>query len=382
MSTLTRSSRRAILAGLAISLVAAPAFVLSQSANAAPAPAATTETSVKGAPGVTSEAWDAGRAAHGRAATATDAVTSYWTAARMKAAAPVEDSPSFLAAVKKHERDQDSQAARDAAAQNENGTPLSIGAKGGLLGKAARSGAVAKSGLRAAAVNPNLPYYAPTARTSGKVFFTMNGLNYQCSGTIVNSEGLDTVWTAGHCVNAGSGGGWAYNWQFVPAYNSASATPRPYGTWTANQLWTTGAWNSSSDFTADMGVAIMGTNFGYHIVNYLGGQGLRVNAGKNVWENAFGYPAEAPFGGGQLYRCYGWSSPEWTFLWVTSDTIKIPCDMTRGSSGGAWLHDWDGNWGYLNGLNSRIDRIVGPTIMLSPYFDDTALSLYNTTRYL
>ena len=382
MSTLTRSSRRAILAGLAISLVAAPAFVLSQSASAAPKPAETTETSVKGAPGVTSEAWAAGRSEHGRSATATDAVTSYWTAARMKAAAPVEDSPSFVAAVKKHEREQDSQAARDAAAQNENGTPLSIGARGGLLGKAARSGAAAKSGLRASAVNPNLPYYAPTARTSGKVFFTMNGLNYQCSGTIVNSEGLDTVWTAGHCVNAGSGGGWAYNWQFVPAYNSASATPRPYGTWTANQLWTTGGWNSSSDFTADMGVAIMGTNFGYHIVNYLGGQGLQANQGKNVWENAFGYPAEAPFGGGQLYRCYGTSSPEWSFLWITSDTIKIPCDMTRGSSGGAWLHNWDGNWGYLNGVNSRIDQIVGPTIMLSPYFDDTALSLYNATRYL
>ena len=29
-----------------------------------------------------------------------------------------------------------------------------------------------------------------------------------------------------------------------------------------------------------------------------------------------------------------------------------------------------------------IDRIVGPTIMLSPYFDDSAVSLYNTTRFL
>ena len=236
--------------------------------------------------------------------------------------------------------------------------------------------------MRAAAINPNLPYYAPTARTSGKVFFTMGGLNYQCSGTIVNSEGLDTVWTAGHCVNAGSGHGWAYNWQFVPAYNSALANPRPYGTWTASQLWTTGAWNAGSDFTADMGVAIMGAQYGYHIVNYLGGQGLRVNAGKWVLENAFGYPAETPFTGGRLYRCYGASSPEWSFGWITSDTIRIGCDMTRGSSGGAWLNGWDGNWGYLNGINSRIDRITAPTIMLSPYFDDTAWSLYNATRYL
>jgi|SRR4051794_18526558 V8-like Glu-specific endopeptidase len=380
MSKLSSPFRRAVLAGLAISVTALPAFALSQPAGAAPADQSTTaEATVSSAPGVTAEAWAAGRAKLGKSATATQAVTTYWTPARMKAATPVEDSPTFQAAVQRYERSQNSKSAQDQAAKNENGAPLTVAAQGGLLGKAARS---AKSGLKAAAVNPNLPYYAPTARTSGKVFFTMNGLNYQCSGTIVNSEGLDTVWTAGHCVNAGSGGGWAYNWQFVPAYNSTSATPRPYGTWTASQLWTTGGWNSSSDFTADMGVAIMGTNFGYHIVNYLGGQGLRANAGKNVWENAFGYPAEAPFSGGQLFRCYGTSSPEWTVFWVTSDTIKIPCDMTRGSSGGAWLNGWDGNWGYLNGVNSRIDQIVGPTIMLSPYFDDTALTLYNATRYL
>jgi hypothetical protein len=126
----------------------------------------------------------------------------------------------------------------------------------------------------------------------------------------------------------------------------------------------------------------MGTNYGNHIVSYLGGQGLRANIGKYVYENAFGYPAEAPFNGGSLYRCAGSSSPEWTVFWVTSDTIRIPCDMTRGSSGGGWLNGWDGNWGYLNGVNSRIDRIVGPTIMLSPYFDDTALTLYNATRWL
>jgi V8-like Glu-specific endopeptidase len=382
MSKLSSPIRRAVLAGLAVSVAALPSVALGQPATAAPAAAssATTETVVKGVPGVTSEAWAAGRAAHGRSATSNQAVTSYWTAARMKAATPAEDSAVFRAAVKRHERAQQTKQAQDEAAKNEDGTPMTVGSQGGLLGKESRT--ASKKGLRAAAVNPNLPYYAPTARTSGKVFFTLNGLNYRCSGTIVNSEGLDTVWTAGHCLNAGSGGGWASNWQSVPAYNGNSATPRPYGTWTANQLWTTGGWNSSSDFTADMGVAIMGTNFGYHIVNYLGGQGFRVNAGKNVWENAFGYPGEAPFNGSQLYRCYGTSSPEWTVFWVTSDTIKIPCDMTRGSSGGAWLHGWDGNWGYLNGVNSRIDRIVGPTIMLSPYFDDTALTLYNATRYL
>ena len=79
-------------------------------------------------------------------------------------------------------------------------------------------------------------------------------------------------------------------------------------------------------------------------------------------------------------RCWGYASPEWTSGSYTSETIKIPCDMTRGSSGGPWLYGFDGNWGSINGVVSRIDRIVGPTISLSPYFDNTAIDLYNITR--
>jgi V8-like Glu-specific endopeptidase len=386
-SSLTRTSRRAIVAGLAISFVALPAFVLSPSASAAVAPTKAVESVSRGEAGVTAEAWAAGRKALGREPSSDEAVLAFWTPDRMKAAAQVEDSPDYKAALERYAKTGTSREAQDEAAKDEDTVPTSVEGDLGRLGAEPKARAAAKTatkskGLRAAADKSYLPYNAPTARTAGKVFFTMNGLNYQCSGTIVNSEGRDTVWTAGHCVHGGSGGKWATNWQFVPAYNSASATPRPYGTWTASQLWSMTSWTGSSDFTADMGVAIMGTNSGNHIVSYLGGQGLRVNAGKYVWERAFGYPAEAPFGGGALYSCYGKSSPEWSFLWITSDTIKIPCNMTRGSSGGGWLNDWNGSWGYLNGVNSRIDKIVGPTIMLSPYFDNTALSLYNATRFL
>jgi V8-like Glu-specific endopeptidase len=44
-----------------------------------------------------------------------------------------------------------------------------------------------------------------------------------CSGTVitdVNHPGKSNlVWTAGHCVHAGGGGGWYRNIVFVPAYN-------------------------------------------------------------------------------------------------------------------------------------------------------------------
>jgi hypothetical protein len=66
---------------------------------------------------------------------------------------------------------------------------------------------------------------------------------------------------------------------------------------------------------------------------------------------------------------------------MSSETLKIPCDMTRGSSGGPWLYAYNGSLGLLNGVNSRIDRILNPTIMLSPYFDNTAVDLYNFTRW-
>jgi V8-like Glu-specific endopeptidase len=371
---------------LAATLTSASALVLA----AAPAhaqPAAGAAAATKAASGnvsapatVTADAWAAGRAAYGKDVTAAQVVTAYWTPERMHAATKIEDSKAYLDAVRNYDRAM--QVKRDQVRMTPNrapdapARPHSVAPKPGSVDKPA--------GMAPAAYDPGYAYWQPTARTSGKVFFTMGGSGFQCSATIVNSEGQNTVWTAGHCVNQGGGSGvWATNWQFVPAYDDDLWwNPRPYGTWTATQLWSRTAWTNSSDFAEDMGVAIMGVSFGYHIVGYLGGQGITTGVGNRVWENAFGYPAESPFDGGNLYECWGTSSPEWEVLWWWSETIQIPCDMTRGSSGGGWLYGWDGNWGYLNGVNSRIDRIVSPTIMLSPYFDDTAWSLYNATRYL
>ncbi|MDX6678389.1 MAG: hypothetical protein QOE31_2441 [Solirubrobacteraceae bacterium] len=337
-----------------------------------PGSAAASSGHAAGTSPVSDAAWHAGRAAFGANATAGEAVTAYWTPERMRAAHPVEEAPFYKAAVAKDER----QAAVDKSAPKGKrpapvvGTPFATPPAEGTAGVNA-------------AYNPNLGYSTPTARSMGKVFFTQNGGNYVCSGTVVNTEGADTVWTAGHCVHGGAGGTWHTNWSFAPAYDDDLANPRPYGTWTANNLNAMTGWTGSSNTAEDMGVAIMNTNFGgWHIVNYFGGHGFQANQGKYVYEDAFGYPAESPFDGGNLYRCWGSSSPEWT-TWYgsSSETIKIPCDMTRGSSGGAWLRSYNGSWGYINGVNSRIDRIVGPTIMLSPYFDNTAVDLFNYTRY-
>jgi V8-like Glu-specific endopeptidase len=377
-----RSSLPTRLLALGVGLAAAATWSVAGAGTADAAKRPVSQDVSSATPKVSADAQAAGRAKFGKDVTPTQALDAYWTPERMRAAKPVEGDATYQAATTAYlsKVSADQKAGRKA--------PTNDGPARSTDGVASKALATAATAVTAtvpvtAAYQPNAPYYTPVAYTQGKVFFTNGAYNYQCSGTIINSEGKDTVWTAGHCVHSGSGGSWHTNWTFVPAYDTSLPNPRPYGTWSAYQLWSRTAWTGSSDFSQDMGVAIMNTNWGWHIVDYFGGQGLTVNRGKSgVWENAFGYPAESPYDGGHLQECWGSTSPEWDAWLVWSQTDKISCDMTRGSSGGAWLADFNGSWGRLNGVNSRIDRIVGPTIMLSPYFDDDAWSLYNSTRYL
>jgi len=367
---------RALGATLGVLTIASLSVSIAATTANAAAPVAKQATSgdITSVSAASPAAQKAGVKKFGADATVSESITAYWTADRMRNATPVEDSKDL----RKAAADYEAKVVKDRAAGKK------VKSNDGALQSFEGATSQVFGGAVEAAYNPNLPYYTPTAYTAGKVFFTKPGIgNYVCSGTIINTEGKDTVWTAGHCVHGGSGAGWHTNFAFVPAYDDDLANPRPYGTWTSNQLWSRTAWTNSSDFSQDIGVAIMNTNLGgWHIVDYFGGQGLTVNKGKSgVYEYAFGYPAESPFDGGNLYRCQGYTSPEWDAFFTWSQTVKIPCDMTRGSSGGGWLNGYNGNWGYLNGVNSRIDRIVGPTIMLSPYFDNDAWDLFNFTRY-
>lgn len=351
-----------------------------------------------------------GLLASGRAETVEAALEQYWTPERMRKARPAVELPIVARAAKRFAeqhpgelRRRERTAAPDGPEERvdpappvgdlsdsdlrdqlepPSGDPVDSlqAASPDAAAKVEEGTAATASASVLASWQPGYSSWHATARTNGKVFFTKPGVgNFVCSGAVVNSAGKDTVWTAGHCVHDGDGGGWHTNWTFVPAYDDGY---RPYGTWSAKQLWTMTSWMNDSDFTADMGVAIMHPKDGQHIVSKFGGHGISWNYSKNQNVRAFGYPAEAPFDGGDLTACDDGSWPEWSFLWVSSDTLQIACDMTRGSSGGPWLRSYDGNYGYLNGVNSRINRIVGPTRMYSPYFDDTAKDLYNATKNL
>src|SRR5687767_6013602 len=64
--------------------------------------------------------------------------------------------------------------------------------------------------------------YGTQERLNGKLFFSLDGGTYVCSGTAVAATaGVNLVWTAGHCVTDGVQDGVehkATNFLFIPAY--------------------------------------------------------------------------------------------------------------------------------------------------------------------
>jgi V8-like Glu-specific endopeptidase len=59
----------------------------------------------------------------------------------------------------------------------------------------------------------------------GKVFFTLQGTDYVCSGNAIAAVNENTIATAGHCLNSGPGD-FASRLTFVPAYENGAA---PFG---------------------------------------------------------------------------------------------------------------------------------------------------------
>ncbi|MHC5906327.1 trypsin-like serine peptidase [Streptomyces sp. S6] len=224
---------------------------------------------------------------------------------------------------------------------------------------------------------PGAPKLKVTAtQVVGKVFFRgSDGIDYVCSGSAVNSTNKNMVFTAGHCVHGGPGQGWASNWQFVPYYNYGN---RPYGTWWAETLVAFNGWVNSGNFGYDVGIVITSPNSSGELVNAVGGLGIQWNYPKDRFMVAMGYPASGAFDGQWQYFCSATTSQRSSSI---ADQIKMPCNMTGGSSGGPWLFGKDDNvyWsGYVNGVNSNTERRDNPTEMRSPYFATWVGDAFNT----
>ncbi|MGM9471698.1 trypsin-like serine peptidase [Pseudarthrobacter sp. YS3] len=204
----------------------------------------------------------------------------------------------------------------------------------------------------------------------GKVFFTLGGTNYVCSGNSVASTNKNTVSTAGHCLNEGPGA-FATRFTFVPAYLNGTA---PYGQWTAKALYAPTQWSSSGNMQYDTGFAVVSQLNGRNLADVVGASGVQFNAARGLAYKAFGYPAAPPFNGESLKSCTGTATNDPYNPQFNSQ--GIPCNMTGGSSGGPWFIGTSSS-GYQNSINSY-GYGSKSTKMYGPYWGSVIQQAYTT----
>ena len=74
----------------------------------------------------------------------------------------------------------------------------------------------------------------PILARSGKVFFTLSGVRYVCSGSVASDSrsGFSLVLTAGHCAYDEVARKFATNWMFYPAWDTnPTQSVRPGNVW-------------------------------------------------------------------------------------------------------------------------------------------------------
>lgn len=297
--------------------------------------------------------------------TARQAATStYWTTRRLQSALPGDSlmrgrSLSDVVGKVKTGMPQ-------AIAGTQASGPLGLGLGGLLGGSSGFSGGYYSGG-------------GQVVKTTGKVFFTLGGTNYQCSGSSVKANNKDLVLTAGHCVNEGPGA-FAKNFIFIPGYNDGAA---PYGKFPARKLTTTTQWKNKGDLNYDVGLAVVSRSRGVHLASKVGAQGIAFNQPRGKIMYSFGYPAASPYDG---------SSLAWCHAQVVNDSEGdssdqgMNCNMTGGSSGGPWYLNYNESTGIglANSLNSfkyQVLLFAGNT-MYGPYFGSVIQSLYKTAQGL
>lgn len=197
----------------------------------------------------------------------------------------------------------------------------------------------------------------------GKVFVSLPGGDFVCSGNALESANGSVVATAAHCLSDGPGVRPA-EFIFVPAYENGQ---KLYGEWTAASYHLPQEWDATGSMKYDTGFVVVGLNEGKTLTEAVGGGSKPLFDGPEEGRTykAFGYPSAKPFDGQTLWSCSGTANPDTTNPQFGSK--GIPCDMTGGSSGGPWLIQGNDplTAGYQNSVNSYgykgADVMYGPT---------------------
>lgn len=238
----------------------------------------------------------------------------FWTAARMKAARPLDVRLPGSPALDTH--------ALPSASTSQLVPPLEAE-------KGASSSAFEVVADPAAAVN----------RVNGAIFIESPFGLARCSGTSVNAPNFSVVITAAHCVrNPGPAGEWFdFRWVFVPGYRYGQ---RPFGVFPAKWLDTTLQWRLSGSENFDVAAAVVGRNErGQRLAKAVGGAGIAWGLKPRQTFDVHGYPVGPPFDGETQRVCartpfLGHDSG--SFIQPGPLNLAVACDVTGGASGGGW----------------------------------------------
>jgi V8-like Glu-specific endopeptidase len=229
---------------------------------------------------------------------------------------------------------------------------------------------------------PILDYIYPAyPHTSvGKLFFSDLGSNFVCSASSITSSGSwgagnhQTVVTAGHCCSSGNGRFFT-NFLFEPAHLAGAA---PLGSWTASSATVLNAWHQNEDISRDVCVLQMRRLGGANINDAVGALGYAFNQPLPQHYHATGWPQAAPFDGKYLYiAAASDAETDTSAAGAFSFTHGIGSAMTGGSSGGAWIRQYQTYVGanQFNGLNSyKYTNPARPLEMFGPYIDDVIIN--------
>ena len=240
-------------------------------------------------------------------------------------------------------------------------------------------------------------------KKTGKVYFSMGGGNWQCSGSVIadSRSGFSTVLTAGHCAIDETTGEFATNWVFIPSWDTKPASfstacntnATQYGCWRALGLYVHFGFADAGSFndqavTHDWAFAVVanGSSSGQLDTTVGGGYALSANTiTTSSRVQPFGYPAAGKYHGNDLTWCAGSPSVDVTTRNVPEQkTWGVVCDMTGGSSGGPWFIGLTesgtgaGNGGVVVSLNSY--GYSGVKNMYGPNFNSQTTTTLSTAQ--
>ncbi len=188
----------------------------------------------------------------------------------------------------------------------------------------------------------------------GKIFLSMNGKTYVCSGALID---VDVVLTAGHCVV--NNGVWHSGLYFAPGYRGGS----PLGRYRAVASYAWKSWIYNKDYRYDYAIVVIESEPGHSV-------GVLPTAWSAPIEQLWwqtGYPADWGYDGNLLWYNESPTGGYMTY-WGEPYPLLTGTGLAPGCSGGPWLAKFGDTW-RINSINSAGYESC-PNMIQGPYFND------------